>query len=320
MDSICAPNHGKPIHIAILGASISGLSLAIALQNHAPNVSFTVYESSGCLGAVGAGVVFGPNALAAMSLISPILKSRYDEVATGNGTPGKENVFHDMLLAEPGFGIQRLGLKNGGEEVKYGCFKKSGIHRGDLMGLMGSLVPEERVQLGKRAIDIKQDSEKVLITFADGEVVEADAAVGCDGGKGVSRVAVLGDRYPDAVKATYAGRYAYRTIVPMEKARAILGSYVDDGKMFMGKGCYFTMYPMSKATQLNVLAARQRDEPWVHEGWTFDVTMEEMLEDFEGCDERLVKLLEVSDVLCGFNAALLYTKYSHIAVHLKTDG
>ena len=294
--SLSTPLH-EPIHIAILGASISGLSLAIALQTHAPNLTFAVYESSHDIHAVGAGIVFGPNALRAMELIDPRFKKLYESIATGNGTREKENVFHDMLLAEPGFGFGRagLGLREGGEEIRYEGFKKSGVHRAELMALMASLVPSENFRLGKRAVDVQQMDEQVRITFADGDSAVADAVVGCDGGKGVTRVAVLGDRYPGLVKARYAGRYAYRTVVPMEIAREIMGSgYVEDGKMFMGRGRYFTTYPMSKGTQLNVLAARQRDEDWKCEGWTFEVTREEMLKDFKECDGRLVRLLEVS--------------------------
>ena len=82
----------------------------------------------------------------------------------------------------------------------------------------------------------------------------------------------------------------------MGDAREVLGDYAGDGKMFMGPGGYFTTYQMSEGTQLNLLAARQNDKSWTHDQWTQQVTREEMLEDFEGCDPRLVKLLDVSDL------------------------
>jgi salicylate hydroxylase len=271
-----------------------------------------IYESSADIHAVGAGIVFGPNALRAMELIDPRLKNLYESIATGNGTREKENVFHDMLLAEPGFGFERaeLALRDGGEEIRYEGFKKSGVHRAELMALMASFVPSENIRFGKRVVDLQQVDEQVRITFADGDSVEADAVVGCDGGKGVSRAAVLGDRYQEHVKAMYAGRYAYRTVVPMEIAREIMGSrYVEDGKMFMGRGCYFTTYPMSKGMQLNVLAARQRGEEWKCEGWTCEVSREEMLRDFEECDDRLVRLLEVSGVFPQMGKVRALTKY-----------
>ncbi len=234
-------------------------------------------------------------------MIDSKLKTMYDNIATGNQSPGKEHVFHDMLLNEPGFGIRR-GWE--GASIEYACYRKCSAHRKDLLGIMAACVPGERVVFGKRATSIKhvkngnghgnRRGKNVRITFADGDVVEADAVIGCDGGKGVSRQAVLRERYPDQVNATYSGRYVYRTIVPMEKARSILGSYAGDGKMFLGEEKYFAMYQMTGGMQLNVLAGRQSGEPWTSEQWTEEVAMEDMMADFEGCDERLVRLLDVS--------------------------
>lgn len=245
-----------------------------------------------------------------MELISPDLRTRYEEIASGNEDPGKERVFCEMLLCEPGLGLTTPGkltsfavLGESGAEIRYGCFRKSSAHRKVLLEIMKDLVPAERVRLGKRAVGIKQmvsndhskDKARVQIVFADGSVVEADAVIGCDGGKGITRNALLSGQYPEHVNATYAGRYVYRAIVPMEDARQILGELAGDGKIFVGEGRYFATYQMSGGTQLNLLAGRQHDGPWKHEGWTTEVSREEMLEDFRGCDGRLVKLLEVSD-------------------------
>lgn len=243
--------------------------------------------------------MFGPNALRAMELIDARFRALYDEIATCNSSARKANVFHDMLLSEEGFGARRAGWAAEGLAVAYEGFRKSGAHRRELMGVMSGLVPAGAVELGKRAVDVgvrENGGGKVEVRFADGAVVKADAVVGCDGGKGVVRGAVLGERYPDQVDATYSGRYVYRAIVPMGDAREVLGDYAGDGKMFMGPGGYFTTYQISEGTQLNLLAARQNDKPWTHDQWTQEVTREEMLEDFEGCDPRLVKLLDVSDL------------------------
>lgn len=286
------------LHIAIIGASISGLALAISLRDHS-NITYTLYEASASFRAVGAGVVFGPNALRAMELIDARFRARYDAIATCNSSPHKANVFHDMLLSEEGFGTRRVGCPPEGLAVAYEGFRKSGAHRQELMDVMRVLVPVEAVELGKRAVGVavmERGAGRVEVKFADGTVVEADAVVGCDGGKGVVRAAVLGERYPDLVDAAYSGRYVYRAIVPMGDAREVLGDYAGDGKMFMGPGRYFTTYQMSEGTQLNMLAARQNDKSWTHDQWTQQVTREEMLEDFEGCDPRLVKLLDVSNL------------------------
>jgi salicylate hydroxylase len=125
--------------------------------------------------------------------------------------------------------------------------------------------------------------------------------LGCDGGKGVTRRAVVEDGDVDAI---YVGRYVYRAVVPMEEAGRILGEYAGDGKMFVGEGRYFATYAMSGGAQLNFLAGRQDCKPWTHEQWTEEVSREEMLKDFEGCDSRLVKLLDVSAIHPSENLVL----------------
>jgi salicylate hydroxylase len=161
------------------------------------------------------------------------------------------------------------------------------------------LHPRRDSKVWKSAVEMRRMDDKVWIRFADGKTAEANAVVGCDGGKGVSREAVLGERWPDKASATYDGRYVYRTIVPMKEARDILGTDTGDGKMFIGPGRYFASYQMSQGMQLNILAARQNGEPWTHNQWRYEVTKEEMLKDFDGCDTRLLQLLDVNScVLC----------------------
>jgi salicylate hydroxylase len=291
--SSTAPLAQPAISIAILGAGISGLALAISLlQDPNPNLTFTLYESAPCYSAIGAGIAFGPNALRAMERLAPKFRSLYEGIRTGNADPRKRNVMWDMLSAGPGL---REGSKEDGQgEIRYEGFEKSSAHRVELLRVMQSLVPVDRVVFNRRAVDISNVDNGVEITFSDNTTITASAAIGCDGAKGNSRSSVLKSRYPAHVTATYAGRYVYRAVIPIENARDVLGDHVGDGKMFMGKGLYCTVYQMSEGRELNLLAARQSDTGWEGE-WTKEVSREEMLADFEhGVDGKLIKLLEVS--------------------------
>jgi salicylate hydroxylase len=139
-----------------------------------------------------------------MDLLSPELRALYDGIATGNITPGKNNVIFDTLLAKPGFGLD----EGWGDQIGAPIYDRTSAHRKDLLDIMTSLIPIETVRFGKKAVKIQQGNSKVHITFADGEVVEADAVVGADGGnRGVSRPAVLAERYPHEVSTTYTGKY-----------------------------------------------------------------------------------------------------------------
>lgn len=46
----------EPISIAIIGAGIAGITLAIALSRHNPNLHVTIYESRPGFSEIGAGV------------------------------------------------------------------------------------------------------------------------------------------------------------------------------------------------------------------------------------------------------------------------
>ncbi|PYH99091.1 mannitol 1-phosphate dehydrogenase [Aspergillus ellipticus CBS 707.79] len=284
---------GKPaattVHIAIVGAGIGGLALAIGLLHQ--NVSFTLYESAAHYSAVGAGVGLGPTALRAMELIDKRFRQLYNQISSGNLTPDKEHIAMEVLYAEDGFGERR-----GWKPAPFGaeCYTRTSAHRRDLLDVMTSLIPRERVRFNKRVLEVVEagENDTVRITFDDGEVVEADAVIGCDGVKGPTRQAVLAGRYPDQVKAFYSGKYVYRAIIPMENAQEILGDYAGDAKAFVGHKVNIMTFPISRGTELNLVAIKIADSAWIHPQWTNEVTREEMVADFaDVVDRRLVRLL-----------------------------
>lgn len=277
------------LDIAIIGAGIGGLSLAIGLLKQ--NVPFTLYEAAGSYSAIGAGVGLGPNALRAMDMIDKRFRSLYDGIATGNLTPHKEHVMMDLLPMEEGFG----GPDFVPIPIESQSYIRTSAHRKALLDIMTSLIPLKSVQFNKRVKSFQQLDGRVAITFEDGEVVEKSAVIGCDGAKGSTRAAVLGEKYPDQVAATYSGKYVYRSIVPMEDAIRIMGKNAGDGKWFLGNGANFTTFSISKGTQFNIVAFKKDDKPWTHHQWTKKVDRETMLQDFAtGVDSRLVRLLAVS--------------------------
>ncbi|KAI4869211.1 hypothetical protein F4820DRAFT_407584 [Hypoxylon rubiginosum] len=87
-----------PITIAILGASIGGLALAIGLAKR--NVPVTVYEAAEQFSTVGAGIGLGPNSLSTMDLIDPIFQEQYEKVKTKNEKPEFEHSMFDALYAK----------------------------------------------------------------------------------------------------------------------------------------------------------------------------------------------------------------------------
>jgi salicylate hydroxylase len=280
--------------IAIVGSGIGGLALAIGLL--AQGVPCLIYEAAAEFSAVGAGVGLGPNALTAINLIDPRFGQMYDSIKTGNKSPGRVHDMFEALLAEEDFGTKQ-GWN--GASVGAAYFQRSSAHRKDLLDIMASFIPEGIIKFNKRVSTITQHEKGATIIFTDGETVDVDAVIGCDGIKGVTRQAVLGEKYPELVASQYSGVYLYRAVVPMEDAVRILGDRAEDAKWFMSNGRSLASYPISKGRELNYVCFIQDKNSWDHKQVTIDVTNEDMIADLEGFDSRLVELLHVSNLQSG---------------------
>ncbi|KAF3005777.1 hypothetical protein E8E13_007282 [Curvularia kusanoi] len=277
-------------NIAIIGAGIGGLALAIGLAHH--EIPFTIYESAPAFSTVGAGVGLGPNALRAMDLIDRRFRDMYMKIATGNLRPEKKHVMMEAMLVEEGLGEGESWWGHGEWGAPY--FERTGAHRKDLLDIMTSFIDTDSVRFNHSVVGIEEVQDQVVLTFADGQVARHAAAVGCDGIKGSSRRAVLGARYPELVAPQYTHKYVYRTIVSIEDAKLFLGDLVTDAKMYMGRDCNLSTYPISEGRQVNVVAFKKDLDSWQHEGNTRDVDRGTMLQDFAGSkvDTRLLRLIQ----------------------------
>ena len=99
---------------------------------------------------------------------------------------------------------------------------------------MTSYIPIETVKFGKTLTNIGQHPDKVVLTFADGEVVETSALFGADGIKSTVRQHVLGPLFPSQVDPVYADSYCYRGVIPIGEAENILGDLTDVAKFYFG--------------------------------------------------------------------------------------
>jgi salicylate hydroxylase len=277
-------------NIAIVGAGIGGLALAIGL-NHL-DVPYTLYESAPAFSAVGAGVGLGPNALSAMDMIDSRFREMYMKIATGNLKPEKRNVMMEAMRMEVGLGQGESWWGQGGWGASY--FERTGAHRKDLLDIMTSFIKEDAVRFNKRVKTLTQENNCVKIIFEDGQVAQHAAVVGSDGVKGFTRRLVLQSRYPEYVNAQYTGKYVYRAIVPMSESKEILGDLATDAKMYMSKDCNLSTYPISYGSEMNVVAFVRDPSPWKHTDTTYEVSREDMLNDFASSnpDPRLMKLLD----------------------------
>jgi salicylate hydroxylase len=276
--------------VAILGSGIGGLALAIGLLKQ--SVQCTIYEAAPRFDAVGAGIGLGPNALKSMQLMDEKFAKMYDNVKVGNTSPSRVHEQIEILGAEDGFGV-KSGWHGG--SVSHPDFTRSSAHRKALLDIMKSLIPDGVVQFNKRVVAVDQVAgKKVVLRFSDGQTTEADAVIGCDGIKGITRQVVLESQYPNEILAKYASTYVYRGIAPMDEASNILGSYAEDAKWYMMERKGWAMYPISEGKEVNMVAFMYDDKPWVGEQAQKDVPRELMESEFEGFDVRLKQMLRVN--------------------------
>ena len=177
------------LRIAIVGGGIGGLAAAAFLYQ--AGLPATVYEQSRELREIGAGLVVAPNMarlLRRLGVLDPLLKT--------------------AVRLEIGWEFRRWqdGTVLSAEDLATRCERLYGehtytAHRADLLDALSRAVPDDAVRLGKRCEKIEHPgtgSGPKRLTFADGEVVEADVVIGADGIHSLIRAALTEAPAPPA--------------------------------------------------------------------------------------------------------------------------
>lgn len=323
----------KPFTIAICGGGITGLALAIGL--HRQKVPFHIYESAPAFAEVGAGVAFSPNSIRAMELISPQIRSRYEEIQTRNWDPKKLNTWLEFRLGCD------LGVQQGGHS--YGSYNenlkksiegptKAGamivevrmesdnaiggtVHRASFLNQLIALVPSRCISYNHRVTDIEDLGEKrVRLHFAHGGSTISSAVIGCDGVRSNVRRILLGDENP-AAHPSFAGKYVYRGLIPMTEAVDLLGDdLARNGQMYLGYHGHLLTFPIEHGETMNVVAVQsKRDGKWEDERWVLPTKEEDMRNDFAEWGQNvkgILSLMQKPDVwaLFDYPAAATYCK------------
>lgn len=207
----------KPFEVVIVGGGIAGVTLAIAL--HYRNIPVTLYEQAPQFGDVGAGVSFSPNAVQAMKSCHDGIYQAFETVCTRNVWPSKQKVWFDYLN---GYDKNADGHQEAAFTIS-NSLGQNGVHRAKFLDEMVKLIPDGIAKFGKRLDDITTKSDgRLLLKFSDGTTAEADVIVGCDGIKSRVRQLIVGMDHPSAYP-TYTHKYAYRGLIPMDKAVEVVG-------------------------------------------------------------------------------------------------
>jgi len=173
--------------VAIVGAGIGGLTLALAL--HRAGVACRVYEAAAEIRPLGVGINVLPHASAALASLGVLAELERIAVVTRDGA--FFNRFGQLVYKEP------LGRRAGHATPQLS------IHRADLQGVLLAAVRErigeDRVVLGHACVGVDQaGGERVRLRFRDGDGVALPDVVGAVavGGDGIHS-ALRKQLYPD---------------------------------------------------------------------------------------------------------------------------
>ena len=261
--------------IAIVGAGIGGLTLAIALRQY--GLDATVYEQTAELREVGAAVALSANGTRFFEKfgLAPRLASHWAEVSA--------------LVWRDGRSGSLVGKHPVGQEYRqrFGA-PYVGIHRADLQAVLSSAAGLDRIQLNKRLADIDDSGARAVLRFDDGTSAEADLVIGADGARSVVRRWMLG--YDDAL---YSGCSGFRGIVPMDKVPSLPDSTAL--QFWMGPGGHLLHYPMGNG-HINFLLVERHPAPWPHGEWMVPGVEGEQLRHFAAWHPAVVEMITANAI------------------------
>jgi salicylate hydroxylase len=264
-----------PRRIAVIGAGIGGLTLALALRQS--GIAVDIYEQTAELREVGAAVALSANGTRVFEQLGlgPQFASRWFEVSAlvyRDGRNGRLIGAHQMGPAYRGrFGAPYVG-----------------IHRAELQAILSDAVGMDRIRLRKRLVDIDDAGAHVTLRFDDGSRAEADLVVGADGARSLVRRWMLG--YDDAL---YSGCSGFRGMVPVDRVPNLPDPTAI--QFWIGPGGHLLHYPMSN-DHINFLLVERHPAPWPLREWVMPATEGEQLRHFAHWHPAVVEMITAKPI------------------------
>jgi salicylate hydroxylase len=264
--------------IVVIGGGIGGLTAALALLREGLEVE--VYEQSGELKEVGAGVQIGANGTRVLHALGLRQALERSQVVPA----GKE-----ARLWNTGQSWRTLDL--GAISVERYGSPHITMHRGDLHAVLVDAIRAIRpdvVQLGQRCAALAPSSEGVEVRFESGRTAHAALVIGADGIHSSVRPALFGKDSPQ-----FTGCVAWRGLVPMHQLPQHLAR--STATSWLGPAGHVLHYPVRRGELMNFIAFVERDD-WRIESWTVAGTIAELADDFLGWHSDVHEIIRNIDV------------------------
>jgi 2-polyprenyl-6-methoxyphenol hydroxylase-like FAD-dependent oxidoreductase len=178
--------------IGIVGGGIGGIATAVAL--HQAGIDVVVYEKASRVRELGAGMMLWPNATRILRQMGLL-----DRAMTQSGP-------NTNFIVRASSGAILMNLALGQFDVPALCMRRS-----DLLHLLLSALPDERIQLGHELHGLDQKKNFVRLIFKNDRMVEHDAVIGADGVRSRVRAHLFGSSDP-----IYRGYTVWRGLAQYE--------------------------------------------------------------------------------------------------------
>ncbi|KAJ6582241.1 salicylate hydroxylase [Mycena capillaripes] len=265
----------KRLRVAICGAGIGGLTLAVALSQY-PDIDVELYDAAATLTEVGAGIGIFPRPWK----IVKMLGLEYDLLQTSERKPqdGPVHAFN-YRKSDQQAGFPFFTLVTNGTLIM--------LHRADFQRVLLKRLPKSyRIHCSKRLRTYSQrPNGPTELVFEDGTRTFCDVLVGADGLKSATRAAFLTERanwmqaqgrWQDAaeiascIEPVWSGTVAYRALIPSDRLKATAPGH----PALTTPMQYIMAYPISHGKLVNFVGFSCRHDlentpfngPWVGPG------------------------------------------------------
>ncbi|KAI0764161.1 FAD/NAD-P-binding domain-containing protein [Trametes elegans] len=288
------------LRVAIIGAGLGGLLLALFLEKNTPDVAVDIYESTAELSEIGAGIGFWPRMweiLAELGLEDELL-----EIA---GTRDRTALKLRYMKADEPAAVEFY-------QLPAALFT---FHRSDLQRTLAKhLRTADKIHFSKRLVryDASTDADgPITLHFKDGSSAECNVLVGSDGIRSAVRGTMYnaladeaehqgdgegGSRMRGMIDPLWSRETAYRSLIETRRLTELGFAYAHLPLILFGKSKHVISYPISRGELVNVAAfvshpermeGERDDRPWVSR-----VASDEVFDAFVGWDPSVRLLLE----------------------------
>ena len=153
-------------------------------------------------------------------------------------------------------------------EKKYGAPQLT-IHRADLLKVLKDKLPDPVVILNKRAEEIVNSEDGVVVCFSDGTKRGVDALIGADGIHSVVRTTLFGKEKPE-----FTGLISYRSVV---QRNTLFVTNLDAFTKWWGPTSerQIVTFPLNRNKETFVFATTPQED-WRRESWTIPGDVREL--------------------------------------------